>query len=580
MNANSYDSSLQQSLAQARVNSHNALRELAINGEFYSIIETAFGNDYDSSSLDWFYQQWINNNFDSVPEIEIRSSSELNGANGAFSEDTNKIYLSLEYVTTNDPDAISKLLLEEYAHYVDSQINEDDTAGDEGEIFATLASGDSLSPTELAQLQTEDDSAVINLDGEDINIEQKVIGDDGRDLVEESTDYPWSMIGFISSEWDDPDQSGITLGGTGALFLSPFHVLTAAHVIWNKAEYEASGDGYASSVTVNFGQDGQERFYGTAEVTNMITFNGYVQDSNWTLNNEGEWKPNSKDYDLALLTLDRNIGDFNGYFGYDLNSYEGLNVNLAGYPADLADSWSWQHGTSVPFEDASDVELYSDYGAIDSIVGETFYYELDTYGGQSGAPIWRYDSDLEERYIVGVHSGYIGSSNVAAQLTSDKLDSLQEHIDDSTAPTDLPDFVDYDDWFGTSYAYFRNDEISRSSTYNESLSISPGDDFTFRSVARNNGTATEDSDSLTPSIDVSFYASTNTFSSNDYHLGTVSLDSVAPFEWEEAILSSTFPSIPDGNYYLSWSIDSGNDLDEFIEDNNSGLLDDFILSVI
>lgn len=562
MNANSYDSSLQQSLAQARVNSHNALRELAINGEFYSIIETAFGNDYDSSSLDWFYQQWINNNFDSVPEIEIRSSSELNGANGAFSEDTNKIYLSLEYLTTNDPDAISKLLLEEYAHYVDSQINEDDTAGDEGEIFATLASGNSLSPTELAQLQTEDDSAVINLDGEDINIEQKVIGDDGRDLVEEPTEYPWRMIGWISSEWDDDPNSG----ATGALFLSPYHVLTAAHVIWKKAEYEASGDGYASSVTVNFGQDGQERFFGTAEVTNMMTFNGYIQDSNWTLNDEGEWKPDSRDrdYDLALLTLDRNIGDFNGYFGYDSNSYEGLNVNLAGYPADKAD-----------------VKLYTDYAAIDSIVGETFYYELDTYGGQSGAPIWRYDSDLEERYIVGVHSGYIGSSNVGAQLTSAKLDTIQDHIDESTAPTDLPDFVDYDDWFGTSYAYFRNDEISRSSTDNESLSISPGDDFTFRSVARNNGTATEDSDSLAPSIDVSFYASTNTFiDSNDYHLGTVSLDSVAPFEREEAILSSTFPSIPDGNYYLGWSIDSGNDLDEFIEDNNSGLLDDFILSVI
>ncbi|WP_080603267.1 SBBP repeat-containing protein, partial [Microcystis aeruginosa] len=46
-----------------------------------------------------------------------------------------------------------------------------DSAGDEGEIFANLVSGKSLTPTELAQLKGENDHAVINLGGQAVEIE-------------------------------------------------------------------------------------------------------------------------------------------------------------------------------------------------------------------------------------------------------------------------------------------------------------------------------------------------------------------------------------------------------------------------
>ena len=584
MNANSHDSSLQQSLWRAKFNVQGLLTELAVSEAFPIGIKTAFGDNFNQSILEQFYQQWLESNFDNLPEVEIRSKSEINGANGAFSSDTRKIYLAEEFINRNahNLEAISQVLLEEIGHYIDAEINLTDADGDEGAIFSNLVREIKLTPEELRLLRQEDDNATIILDGQEISIEQQVIGDDGRELITDTTDFPWNMIGFISSEWSRSGQSGTTGGGTGALFLSPYHVLTAAHVVWDKTELEASGNGYASTVNINFGQTGQERFYGTAKITSMMTFNSYIEDSNWTLDSEEEeWNANSSDYDLALITLDRNIGDHIGHFGYDTNSYEGLNVNTAGYPSDLADSWTWEHGYHVPFEDTADVDLYQVFGPVTDVVDQTLHYELDTSGGQSGSPVWHYDSDSGNRYVVGVHVSGTSSYNVAAQLTSEKIDTIEDEINNSSAPVDKPDFVDYDEWFGTDFAYFNNNETNSSSQSYTSLAISTGDSFTVRSVVRNNGTAAYDGlYPVPPTIDVSFYASTDhTINGEDYYLGDVTLSSINPFEWADAILTADFPDIPTGNYYIGWDIDSNDALDEFEGNNNTGFLEDFLLSV-
>ncbi len=585
MSVKSHDSFLQQSLSQAQLNAQGLLTEFAVSEAFPIGIKIAFGDNFNQSILEQFYQQWFEANFDNFPEVEIRSASEINGANGAFSSDTKKIYLAEEFINRNahNLEAISQVLLEEIGHYIDAEINLTDADGDEGAIFSSLVRGIELTSEELRLLKQEDDNATIILDGQEISIEQQVIGDDdGREIITNTTDYPWNMIGWISSEWSRTDQSGNSAGGTGALFLSPYHVLTAAHVVWDKAELEASGNGYASTVTINFGQTGQERFYGTARMTSMMTFNSYIEDSNWTWDSEeNEWNANSSDYDLALLTLDRNIGDYIGHFGYDTDSYKGLNVNTAGYPSDLADSWTWEHGYHVPFEDTADVDLYKVFGPVTDVVGQTLRYELDTFGGQSGSPVWRYDSDSGNRYVVGVHVAGTSSYNVAAQLTSGKIDGIEDEINNSSAPVDKPDFVDYDEWFGTDFAYFNNNETNSSSQSYTSLAISTGDSFTLRSVVRNNGTAAYDGLYLIPpSIDVSFYASTNDIiSSGDYYLGDVTLSSIDPFQWEDAILTADLPDIPTGNYYIGWEIDCDDVLDEFDENNNTGLLEDFLLNV-
>ena len=58
-------------------------------------------------------------------------NSNLGNANGAYAGSTNKIYLSDSFLANATPEAISAVLLEEIGHFIDAQINQTDTPGDE-----------------------------------------------------------------------------------------------------------------------------------------------------------------------------------------------------------------------------------------------------------------------------------------------------------------------------------------------------------------------------------------------------------------------------------------------------------------
>jgi hypothetical protein len=55
---------------------------------------------------------------------------------------------------------------------VDAQINPVDSAGDEGEYFAKVVLNQPLTEAEITRLKTENDQAVVVIDGQQIQIEQ------------------------------------------------------------------------------------------------------------------------------------------------------------------------------------------------------------------------------------------------------------------------------------------------------------------------------------------------------------------------------------------------------------------------
>ena len=165
---NNYSNSWQQAL----VNTKDILHIFALQNSFITDINTAFGANYNEFNLEQIQQQWQTNNFENFPEIEMRSAAEINGANGAYSADTNYIYLAQEFLSNNNSEAITKLLLEEYGHFIDRQINASDSPGDEGAIFSALVRGEEIGDDELQRLKNEDDSTVVILDGEETAIEQ------------------------------------------------------------------------------------------------------------------------------------------------------------------------------------------------------------------------------------------------------------------------------------------------------------------------------------------------------------------------------------------------------------------------
>ncbi|MGL5062267.1 MAG: hypothetical protein ACRC62_20010, partial [Microcoleus sp.] len=153
----------------------NSLSSFGTTPDFLTKMQVAFGKSFDVERAIELASAWVRGDFSGFPEIEIRSEAEINGALGAFSAATGKIYLSQEFLVKNAANvtAVAGVLLEEFGHFVDAQINKIDAIGDEGEIFSDLVQGRALSQEELAHLKGEDDSVLVFLDGELRAIEQK-----------------------------------------------------------------------------------------------------------------------------------------------------------------------------------------------------------------------------------------------------------------------------------------------------------------------------------------------------------------------------------------------------------------------
>jgi hypothetical protein len=150
----------------------DVLFNFAQSDGFWANLAIAFGTSYDVVKATELRQQWQSRNFSQIPPIEVLSDEVLGTANGAYSSSTNKIYLSASFLNTASSAAIINVILEEIGHYVDAQINLVDSAGDEGAIFSELVSGESLSSQQLQVLKLENDTAIVEIDGQQIQIEQ------------------------------------------------------------------------------------------------------------------------------------------------------------------------------------------------------------------------------------------------------------------------------------------------------------------------------------------------------------------------------------------------------------------------
>jgi Ca2+-binding RTX toxin-like protein/pimeloyl-ACP methyl ester carboxylesterase len=147
------------------------LSGLSGNSQRDYIMGTAFGL-YNQESANQILTAWARNNFTNTPHIELVFGQNFNGA---YAKDNNTIYLSGEFLGANKDniEAVTGVLVEEVGHYLDSQINVQDAAGDEGDIFSRLVRGQSISEGELLGLKNEDDTGIIFINNQPISIEQQ-----------------------------------------------------------------------------------------------------------------------------------------------------------------------------------------------------------------------------------------------------------------------------------------------------------------------------------------------------------------------------------------------------------------------
>jgi len=150
----------------------DVLFNFAQSDGFWANLAIAFGTSYDVVKATELQQQWHSRNFSQIPPIEVLSDEVLGTANGAYSSSTNKIYLSASFLNTASSASIVNVILEEIGHYVDAQINQVDSAGDEGEYFSALVRGVDLTTQEVARITTENDFANITITGNDVPVEK------------------------------------------------------------------------------------------------------------------------------------------------------------------------------------------------------------------------------------------------------------------------------------------------------------------------------------------------------------------------------------------------------------------------
>src|SRR6478736_2639800 len=126
-------------------------------------------------------------------------------------------------------------------------------------------------------------------------------------------------------------------------------------------------------------------------------------------------------HDWGILVLNCNAGDVLGHLGYkSLSTAPSGNWSVTGYPSDKVSSTSgytmWTHSGPVTAADAA-----------------RWHYQIDTHGGQSGAPVWRLEAGTScGNCAIGIHvAGPLNptptSKNTGVRITATVFEALSAY---------------------------------------------------------------------------------------------------------------------------------------------------------
>lgn len=215
-----------------------------------------------------------------------------------------------------------------------------------------------------------------------------IIGTDDRVRVFATSAYPWRAI--CSLKITAADNSKWI--GTGWL-VAPRTVITAGHCV-----FMHDHGGWAKSVEVIPGLNDTTRPFGSCSSSNVRSVTGWTTSKN-------------RDYDYGAIILPENcrLGDRTGYFGFSVKSdaYLMSSVhNLSGYPGDKGGNQQWFMALKPK-----------------SVSSRVIKYDIDTMGGQSGAPVWLKVGNV--RTCVGIHTNGHFSGNSATRIVLPVFNRIQ-----------------------------------------------------------------------------------------------------------------------------------------------------------
>jgi glutamyl endopeptidase len=220
---------------------------------------------------------------------------------------------------------------------------------------------------------------------------ENVIGVDSRVMVTDTSTLPWRCICHLEVEYE----FGPVGFGTGFL-IGPKSVLTAAHVLVNLPSNDPARRRTARQIRVIPGRSGTIAPYGYFE----SKFADCKIPDQWLPDRDSQ--PNGA-WDFAVIPIPDDYetkgsptAERLGYFGLkcftDADAESKTNmlfVNNAGYP----------YEADKPYG-----SLWYNAGRVRKMEKTYIEYMVDTEGGQSGSPVYFYDEQNNQRYVIAVHT--------------------------------------------------------------------------------------------------------------------------------------------------------------------------------
>ena len=152
------------------------LQGWAADGSLMAAAQEALLLNETPEALEELAAQWAKGDFSALPPIVLLSSADISGAMGAYAISTGTICLDSDWLGTASLDQVNAVLTEELGHHLDNLLNEEETLGDEGELFAALLNRDGLVGTQERQLMLdENDQGTVLVNGVMIAVEQSAV---------------------------------------------------------------------------------------------------------------------------------------------------------------------------------------------------------------------------------------------------------------------------------------------------------------------------------------------------------------------------------------------------------------------
>ena len=189
--------------------------------------------------------------------------------------------------------------------------------------------------------------------------------------------------------------------------LGPSAVITAGHCVYND-EHE----GLATSVLIIPAKNGTLEPYGRTTASGLVVNPDYMVSG-------------SRDDDWAIVELNDDLGTQTGWLGLQANgAYINASVYNTGYP---------KPGTAEAQNDSQTYMLLGT-GYVMNIYPDTFRGTWDASNGNSGGPVFIYDTSLGYTAIGILTAGgpdgpsYPDAYTMATTITSDMLRLFKEYI--------------------------------------------------------------------------------------------------------------------------------------------------------